>query len=426
MSSGGTLRIDSDGDKMQLIEHIVSKRTKFLEYLRQMHTSEPEVGVLWMNVVRIRRADILNYFNVDPGFVSMSCSARKDAKAGSTSSPKGQVGKPTFSQQRKDSEFISFTAAAEELSRGASAHSEGLSSPLASSSIPLEMVNMNEGPPPPTITAKVESGWIKEKTLPWFLLGTSLAAMLQAPKLYPCDVFVEATTQLLMEVDIFTEKAGSASKMLSIRSLRNYRNDNPSYWNDTEETVVDALPPQPTSQGFNKVLSPWRNCGTQTSQIFFERQCCRCADKNETTGCLKYHFLDLTMASMVSSQIPPAYEATVPALCSVLSMTYQRFLDFDTALRPGVARKIVAIDKKLKHIFFGALSREIAVLAQAKLVQQATFMSTRVFAAYSHADQRNFLEDVQAYEAAHPIQKETLEERETPRLAPNDKELPDK
>ena len=456
--TSGTLRVESAEDKAMLIEYLVDKRIKFFEYLRQMHSSAaPDVGVLWMNTIRIRRADLLTYFNVDAGFVAIATSPPPSSTQPPVSSGNSSAANAAAGSQQKGSSVaggsfaplngqpsssaflassssaiatgtngvqpsgaggndgLSFTAAAAQQAAGTGGASTpppgslGRSAPNSFGAA-TEMMTMADFPPAPPLTAKVDSSFIRDHTPYWFLLGTSLANLLQSPKLSGPgaeEVFVEAFAQLLMEVELYSEKAGSASKMLAIRALRNYRNDSPSYWNDTEETVVDALPPQPTSQGFNKVLSPWRNCGPQTSQVFFERQCCRCADKSETSGYLRYHFLDIGLAATVSAQTPPAYEAVVGPLCAVLSMAYQRFaaglVDSPASLRPGVTKKILSIDKKLKHFFFGALSREIAVLAQAKLLQQANFLRLRIFGAYSHADERTFMP------VLAPIQREEEE-----------------
>jgi len=57
--SSGTLSGEkaSDAQKLAMIEYVTSKRVANLDYIRRVH----EVGVYWLNVVKISSEDILKF-----------------------------------------------------------------------------------------------------------------------------------------------------------------------------------------------------------------------------------------------------------------------------------------------------------------------------------------------------------------------------
>ena len=60
--------------------------------------------------------------------------------------------------------------------------------------------------------------------------------------------------------------------------------------------------------------------------------------------------------------------------------------DYDAVENEDVVKLIVLVDRRLKSLFFGAISKELAKLAQGKLLQQAALLSDSIFAAFSNAD----------------------------------------
>eukprot|EP00658_Telonema_sp_P-2_P005689 TRINITY_DN12148_c0_g1_i1.p1 TRINITY_DN12148_c0_g1~~TRINITY_DN12148_c0_g1_i1.p1 ORF type:complete len:166 (+),score=32.44 TRINITY_DN12148_c0_g1_i1:104-601(+) len=81
----------------------------------------------------------------------------------------------------------------------------------------------------------------------------------------------------------------------------------------------------------------------------------------------------------------PSYDVVTPALCKVLTTAYNKLADYTALEEPHAIETILAIDKRLKHDFFGALSRQLGALAQAKLKQQALYLTDGIFGSYSSA-----------------------------------------
>ena len=81
----------------------------------------------------------------------------------------------------------------------------------------------------------------------------------------------------------------------------------------------------------------------------------------------------------------PSYDVVTPALCKVLTTAYNKLADYSALEEPHAVETILAIDKRLKHDFFGALSRQLGTLAQAKLQQQALYLTDGIFGSYSSA-----------------------------------------
>lgn len=160
----------------RLLDFLVSKRAKCLDYLRQLHTTG---GCLWLGCVRLTRQDLALYFRCEEGGAS-------------------GLDPPS-------------AMSAAWLSAGGGASSPAASTQAAAAS-------------PAVVSATIEASaaWTAVHGRLWFVLGASLARLLGCP--VGGAAFAEALHELLLEWEHFSA-SGSAARALAARHLRKDREE---------------------------------------------------------------------------------------------------------------------------------------------------------------------------------------------------------
>ena len=203
------VRIETLADKARLAEFMVEKRSKFLQYLVQLHSNRQSHGAavvtppLWMGAIRLHRAEILRHFLVPEELV------REDAV--------------TVSETAVDASLVTLFPAVTLGGRvPSSASRSNPSTPSLAPAPPSFDASRAAGSPAYPVA---EASWVREHCTRWAVLGACLPSILQAPLFSPPDAFIDAFYQLLLEIDVFLEGTDTAAKLLSIRALKTYRSE---------------------------------------------------------------------------------------------------------------------------------------------------------------------------------------------------------
>lgn len=316
------IRVKGVSAKTSLIEHLVEKRVRTLDYYRLLHTRE---DVLWMNTVRLGKTDICSYFGVDR----------------SVSDPRG-------TQQKASKIVIRHTRTESASSAATSAYAAGGGGAAASSSehfmTPDTTVHLRHS----DMAINAAPTWVEDNLPQLFALGTALADLLLVP-LSGSD-FVDAVYQVFLELDV-QFATGSTARVLAGRALKNHR------WSRAQAAQRLAA-----SEG-----SP---TGAYAS--------------DDTVISAKPHFIDEALMSLAPS--PPSYDLVIPSLCTTLVFVYRRMCDFDATEDTETVKQILVVDRRIKRLVIGNLSKELQKLAKVRMVQQALVLTDHILGAFSQAD----------------------------------------
>ena len=259
----------SKATRIQLLEHTVEKRIANLTYLRRFF--DDGSSVMWMNVVRITRADLDTHFASNPSVTH-------------------------------------------------------------------------------------------DRLYGWFALGLSLAGLLS---LQNGRQFVNVVSTLLNEWEYQTSSGvGRMLKDLKTKTARR---------RSVAEATADP-PGLPASASFasNEVTAE----GTESTPTPGHSP----SNHGGVTGKHTVHKY-LCQPSVPTSL---CYAETILCLCDVLLFIYRKFLDYDSE----DLRKVIDIDKKLKHHFFGLLSRELEIVAEERLRRVQVSLGMRFEGLTSPEDRR--------------------------------------
>lgn len=328
------LRVKGVHAKTCLVEHLVEKRVRTLEYLRLLHTRE---DVLWMNTIRLGKTDICSYFGVDR----------------TVSDPRG-------TQQQASKIVIKHVRTESMGSAAASSHhvagcSFGASPPpLAGLQAPDTTVSFQTGSFHTSTTAS--PGWLDEYLPIFFALGTGLSDLLLVP--LSGSSFVDSVFQLLLELDVIFA-SGSAARVLAGRALKNHR------WARAQSAQRQGGVDNTGGSGSSGSAAP-------------------SSPADDIIVSAKPHLIDEHLLSLAPS--PPSYDLLVPSLCTTLVFVYRRMCDFDATEDTDTVKQILHVDRRLKKLVIGNLSKELQKLAKARMVQQALVLTDHILGAFSQAD----------------------------------------
>lgn len=307
------LRVKGVSAKTGLIEHLVEKRVRTLEYYRLLHTRE---DVLWMNTIRLGKSDICSYFGVDP----------------SVSDPRG-------TQQRASRIRIRHVRTESMGSTATSHNNAGDMFMTPDTTVHLHRTGM---------ATTVAQSWLDDNLPVLFAVGAALAELLLVP-LSGID-FVDAVYQVFLESDVVFA-SGSTARVLAGRTLKNHR------WARAQAAQrLAAAEGSPTGAYAN----------------------------DDAVISAKPHFIDEVLLSLVPS--PPSYDLLVPSLCSTLIFVYRRMCDFDATEDTDCVKQILLVDRRIKRLVIGNLSKELQRLAKVRMVQQALVLTDHILGAFSQAD----------------------------------------
>jgi hypothetical protein len=312
------LRVKGVSAKTGLIEHLVEKRVRTLEYYRLLHTRE---DVLWMNTVRLGKSDICSYFGVDP----------------SVSDPRGTQQKASRIRIRHVRTESMGSAATSNANHAASSVGDMHMTP--DTTIHLERTGM---------ATTVAQSWLDENLPALFAAGSALAELLLVP-LSGGD-FVDAVYQVFLELDVVFA-SGSTARVLAGRTLKNHR------W--------------ARAQAAQRLAAAEGNPNAASSP-------------DEAVVSAKPHYLDEVLMSLTPS--PPSYDLLIPSLCSTLIFVYRRMCDFDATEDTDCVKQILVVDRRIKRLVIGNLSKELQKLAKVRMVQQALVLTDHILGAFSQAD----------------------------------------
>ncbi|KAJ9446452.1 hypothetical protein DIPPA_30626 [Diplonema papillatum] len=273
--------LESQATRMALLEHIIAKRVRNLEYLKRVFESEGSDGVLWMNTVKVGAKDLLEHF------------------------------------------------------------SEGTARP---------------------VDAKLHA---------WFCMGVSLAGLLP---LQNGLQFVSVIETLLAEwehrfatgVDrlLHVWKGGAAQAQSKPAAQPELHSPKSSPVQSEPPAVM--VPSDATTGG-----KPTASGGT-------------------ASGILSMFSKTVTFEYLSVPDVPMelSFSEVILSLSRVLVLVYRKFLDTECAEAASGISRVIRVDKKFKHHFFGFLSREIEKTAEGVLRNSQRALA-QLFSAFTLPDGGN-------------------------------------
>eukprot|EP01062_Namystynia_karyoxenos_P045883 TRINITY_DN34189_c0_g1_i1.p1 TRINITY_DN34189_c0_g1~~TRINITY_DN34189_c0_g1_i1.p1 ORF type:complete len:353 (+),score=89.74 TRINITY_DN34189_c0_g1_i1:79-1137(+) len=185
----------------------------------------------------------------------------------------------------------------------------------------------------------------REHLLQWFTLGLSLAPLLALPNGWQ---FLCAVERLVDEWEYHF--ASGVERM--IRGLR-----------------------QPGGRGGDE-----QRAAGAAGAAAFGSGASAASVQRKVTGLVTYDYL-----TTPTVPIPLSYLEVVLSLASILTFAYRKFLDHDTTDTAGGLAKVIRIDKRFKHHFFGLLSRELERLSVTLLGREQRKLAD-LFASFTAPD----------------------------------------
>ncbi|ORC85012.1 uncharacterized protein TM35_000391860 [Trypanosoma theileri] len=322
-------KVKNDAVRVALIELLVEKRVRFLEYLSELHRDE----VLWMGTVRLTRQDVVKYF---------SGNNNSGGHRGENNSVVYRL--PTAPPVTEEALLTKEEVNTEDI-----------------------MVKVKSIPGLPQT---VGSSWLSAHIPCYLCLALSLADILRVE--LSRRKFIECLYALLLEMDV-RFAGGTAAKAIAQLNLRNYRQQ------QQQMHLVESL----SSLGAN-------NSGnaSSTSSVSFAGGGggSSSSNNNSSSGAflhgvwdaenqVKYYYLNLEhLAYMKATDV--RYEDLFIPLCSHLILAYKRFSDYDMTNSEESAKRVLSIDRRLQQLFFTVISKELEKIARGKLLQQTLLLST--------------------------------------------------
>ncbi|ESL07718.1 hypothetical protein TRSC58_04589 [Trypanosoma rangeli SC58] len=330
-----SLKVKNGASRIALVEFLVDKRVRFLEYLGSLHQDE----ALWMGTVRLTRADVLHCF-----------------------------------RGRSNRHREGYTTTTCQLP---SAHRTAMSSPSSSSSLSLtdeEYVGnlVVSAGTIPGVPHTVDAAWLSTRMPCYVCLAMSLADILHIP--FSVCEFVDCVYAMLLEMAV-RFGSGATARAFARRNLRSYRQQQ-QLRQQTASTTDGA-----------SALDAGNNYGTSNSStgggggvdllgamggvgggwFLF--------GASDADAPVKYLYLNLEHhAYMTPEEV--RYEEVIGPLLSLLTLTYRRLRDHGVANNEESVKRILSIDRRLQDIFFSPISKELGKIARGKLLLQASLLSS--------------------------------------------------
>ncbi|PBJ71518.1 hypothetical protein BCY84_16741 [Trypanosoma cruzi cruzi] len=315
-------KVRNEASRIAIVEFLVDKRVRFLEYLCSLHQDE----VLWMGTVRLTRSDVVRSFR------------------GSGNSH-GEWGGTTEYRLR-------------------STESIDMQTSFASGNEHTEDVVVSVGPVA-GVPYTVPASWLATRMPCYVCLAMSLADILHIP-LSVFD-FVDCVYAMLLEMDV-RFASGATAKALAQRNLRSHRQQHHFQQHTAFSTESMSFFGGEHSNSTGNTNSGGVMMGAVGGGFFTMG-----ATDVETS--VKYLYLNLEhRAYMTPAEV--RYEEVIIPLCSLLKLTYRRLGDYDVARNEESVKRILSIDRRLQHMFFSAISKELGKIARGKLLQQTLLLST--------------------------------------------------
>ncbi|KAG5512089.1 hypothetical protein JKF63_07553 [Porcisia hertigi] len=318
------LKIKGVEGRTALVEFVVNKRVKYLEYLKELHTEE---GTLWMNTVHLNLHEIGKYFNIPNACL------------------------PASGDAVSRDELLHLPA---EKPVGASAN-EGIATPSGNGGRSAgpnatgdDFITVSIAHAPAAIQQRSSSAveWARCFLPCYAALAISLSDILLLP--IGGEDFLECFAGLLLELEA-AYALGAARKALTQRSLRQFRQHVSPALKALLQTSADAEVGDAPLSSSPASTSP--DLDAHIKYLF-----------------LNHRHIEYTVAC-------PSYDALIPALCSVLMFAYRKLCDYELMKSEKSVSRILSIDKRLKRIFFSRVSHEIDKIAKHKLLREAYVLS---------------------------------------------------
>lgn len=344
-----TLKIKGADGRAALIEFMVNKRVKYLEYLKELHSEE---GMLWMNTVQLNSVEIGRYYNISTDCLSPAL----PSNSGNSSSTNYNSSSTTARQETCNSRCLRLP-----LERGTA---QLLNPAAASSSTPLlpsadpslspppesGYVNISLEKAPPSLVQRSTSAadWQKHH-LPCY---TSLAISLSDILLVPIGgaEFLESFYGLLLELEAIYAN-GPATKALAQRSVKLFRQH-------LSLEVCAAL------QGTAEDSAPLPDGAAAVTAL----------TAAEMDIPVKYLFCTSQHLDFMGSA--PSYDAVVPSLCSVLIFAYRKMCDYELLKSDEAVKRILSIDKRVERMVLQTITHELGKIASQKLLRETYMLSS--------------------------------------------------
>ncbi|RNF14552.1 uncharacterized protein Tco025E_05860 [Trypanosoma conorhini] len=324
-----SLKVRDAASRLALVEFLVDKRVRFLEYLRSLHQDE----VLWMGTVRLTRADVVRCFRGRAERHGESCAAEYRLPA------------------------TDATATQQATTRSSSSSAEDHAEDVVVSVGPIAGV-------PHT----VDAAWLSTRMPCYVCLAMSLADILHVP--LSVSEFVDRVYAMLLEVAVMFG-AGTTAKALARRNLRSYRQQQlqqqPAFLTDGASSFVAGNNHNSSnaSTSGGGLLGAMGGVG---GGLFL-------LGASDADTPVKYFYLNLEHRAYMTPA-EARYEEVVVPLCSLLTLTYRRLGDYEVANSEETVKRVLSIDRRLQHVFFSAISKELGKIARGKLLQQTLLLST--------------------------------------------------
>ncbi|RNF01209.1 hypothetical protein TraAM80_07147 [Trypanosoma rangeli] len=328
-----SLKVNNVASRIALVEFLVDKRVRFLEYLSSLHRGE----ALWMGTVRLTRADVLHCFR-------------------------------DHSNRHKEG----YTTTTYQLP---SAQGTAMSPPSSSSSLLFTndkcvgdlVVSVG---PIPGVPHTVDAAWLSTRMPCYVCLAMSLADILHIP-LSVCE-FVDCVYAMLLEMAV-RFGSGATARAFARRNLRSYRQrqqlrQHTALTTDSASAlgagINHSTSNSSTSSGGGGLLGAMGSAGG--GWFLF--------GASDADAPVKYLYLNLEHHAYTTPE-EVRYEEVIDPLLSLLTLTYRRLRDHGVANNEESVKRVLSIDRRLQDIFFSPISKELGKIARGKLLLQTSLLS---------------------------------------------------
>lgn len=334
-------------ERTPLVEFLVTKRVKYLEYLKDIHSDE---GGLWMNTIYVSRQYLGRYFGVPA-----DCLAQNVAGAGGAAAEPETAGlvRIPLDTNYEPGGKRSFDTGAP-------------SSAAGTDDEEYTYVPLDKLPNPASVGRDSSiSEWHKRYLPGYVALAMALSDLLLVP--VSGEEFLECVYHLLLEVDVAF--GGSvAAKALAQRSLRTLRMHPSQALTAALTASVDEGTGDAGAEGLLAALdSPTPGLANQSGA----------AAAANTASSEQFKYIFLQSRHLAYTAGAPAYDTVMPALFSSLIFAYRRLCDYELTSREDCVKRILSIDKHLEKLVFSRVGKELEKAAKLKLVREAYLLSPR-------------------------------------------------
>lgn len=381
-------------ERTALIEFLVAKRVKYLQYLRDIHSDE---GGLWMNTVYVNRSYLGKYFGV-PGDCLLPGGGVGSAGDGSAVVAESETA--GFVRIPLDTAHP-FGGAPTAVSAAATGGTPTLSAEDEHTYVPLDKL-----PHPASIGRDSSINEWHRRFLPGY---TAFAMALSDLLLMPVsgEEFLECFYHVLLEVEVALS-GGIATKALAQRSLKTLR----QHLSPAMTAALSAASEESGSGsggggagggggGDAGCTSPLAAVESPTSSLAGTPFGASAAANSTSSDQLKLVFVQSPHLSFTGGT--PSYDVVMPALFSTMIFAYRRLCDYELTNREDCVKRILSIDKRIERILFARLGKELEKAAKLKLIREAYVLSSRgLFSEIAGGEAAvDFINDIIAAAAQH-------------------------